>query len=545
MSSEICGFAYGGLVPHFSKNLLLMKSSNKNEDTDMSNLREVLRLIGNTNFSNRAIGRITGISHNTVSKYRERLRNGEQSLDNLLERNDLQLATIFSGSRGFTAEKRMPDWNFIHTQMQARHQTLLQLWEEYCLISPDDAYSYSQFTHHYRTHIDRIDLSMRQVYYAGEIVFVDYAGRTVTWYDANKNQECRAQIFVGVMGCSNYSFVWASASQKQEDWIEAHIKMLEHFGGVPQVIVPDNLKSAVTKAGAFPVFNRIYLECMRHYDTAVDPARVRKPRDKAKAESGVLFISRWIITLLSRQKFFSIEEINAAIRPLLDQFNERKFKRLPGCRRSRFQELDKPMLKPLPPTAFEYAEWIGEQKVPPDYHIYVRQHAYSVPYQLVSEKVEARITLRAVEIFHLSKRVAIHPRSDDQGGFTTNPDHRPLQHQAYASQTMDSFYAWAQRIGPSATRMIAAQFEGKPEHSLLGRKACMQLDKLCRAHGEERFESACLRAIEIGSLTVKSMRSILQHHLESTGDDDHPVQPELPLHYHVRGAQYYLEGRIQ
>jgi transposase len=446
--------------------------------------------------------------------------------------------------RGIDVQKRMPDWHFIYTQMQARHQTLLQLWEEYCLVSSADAYSYSQFTHYYRRYIERIDVSMRQTYYAGELAFVDYAGRTVTWYDLDKGIEHKAQIFLGVLGCSNYSFVWASASQKLEDWIEAHVKMFEFFGGCPQVIVPDNLKSAVTKPGSFPILNRSYLECIRHYGTAIDPARVRRPRDKAKVEAGVLFISRWILTILARRKFFSIDEINTAIRELLEKFNNRKFKRLPGTRRSRFDELDKPLLKSLPAEAFQYAEWVSEQKVPPDYHIHVKQHAYSVPYQLVSEKVEARIALRTVEIFHLNQRIALHQRCDEQGGYTTSPIHRPPQHQAYAAQTMESFCKWAQHIGPAATQVVQAQFEGKPEYSLLGRKACMQLSKLCNAHSEARFEAACLRAVEIGSLTVKSVRSILQHHLELPIVHDHPVQPDLPLHYHVRGSDYYLRGGL-
>lgn len=532
-------------MPHFSKNLLLIQSGNKDEEHEMTNLREAIRLICASNFSNRTIGRMTGFAHNTISKYRNKLRDSKQAPDAILSLNDRQLSKMFVGYRGCTSEKRMPDWNFIHSKMQARHQTLLQLWEEYCVINPVDAYSYSQFTYYYREHIARIDVSMRQIYYAGEIVFVDYAGRTVPWFDESSGQERRAKIFLGVLGCSSCSFARASASQKLEDWIEAHIKMFEYFGGCPQVVVSDNLKSAVTRPGYIPIINRSYLECIRHYNTAIDPARIKKPKDKAKVEAGVLFIYRWIIAQLCRQKFFSIDEINAAISPLLEKFNNRPFKRLPGSRRSRFEELDKPKLKPLPAEPFEYAEWINAQKVPSDYHVYVKQHAYSVPFQLVGERVEARITHRAVEFFHLNKRVAIHQRNEEPGAFTTNPDHRPPQHRAYASQTAESFFAWAQRIGPSTQKLIAAQFEDKPEYSTLGRKACMQLEKLCRSHGEQRFEAACMRAVEIGSLTLKSVRSILQHHLESPIHDGEPIQPELPLHYHLRGAQYYLEGRVQ
>lgn len=532
-------------MPHFSKNLLLIQSGNKDEEYEMTNnLREVIRLIGKTNFSNHAIGRLTGFSHNTISKYRQKLRDSGRQIDAVLEFNDRQLKAMFVGARGFSAEKRMPDWNFIHSKMQARHQTLIQLWEEYCLENTSDAYSYSQFTYYYRDYINRIDICMRQVYYAGHTGLVDYAGRTIEWYDHKNKTSKHAQIFIGVLGCSNYTFVHASDSQKLEHWIDSHTRMFEYFGGVPYVIISDNLKSAVTKPGPFPVINRSYLECIRHYGTAIDPARAGHPQDKAKVEGSVLCVSRWVIAALSQRQFFSIDEINIAILELLEKFNNRKFKRLPGTRRSRFEELDKPLLKPLPSEPFQYSEWVTEQKVPPDYHIYVKQHAYSVPYQLVSEKVEARITLRTVEIFHLSKRIATHERCDTQGDFTTNPLHRPPQHQAYAALTAENFCKWAERVGPASTQVIKAQLDKNPEHSVVGRKACAQLENLSRTYGEVRFEAACLRAVEICSLTVKSVRSILQHHMELI-EDDLPVQSELPLHYHLRGAQYYQEGRIQ
>lgn len=508
------------------------------------NLHEVARLVSTTNFSNYAVARMTGFSPNTVSKYRKLLLNKNYTYEHLANLNDKELGSICRITRQANPQKRMPEWSFIHNKMQARHQTLIQLWEEYCLENPNDAYSYSQFTFYYREYIGRIDVCMRQVYYAGHTGLVDYAGRTIKWYDRKNKINKFAQIFIGVLGCSNYTFVCASESQQLEHWIDSHVRMFEYFGGVPCVVISDNLKSAVTKPGPFPVINRSYLECIRHYGTAIDPARAGRPQDKAKVEGAVLCVSRWIIAVLSQRQFFSIDEINIAILELLEKFNNRKFKRLPGTRRSRFEELDKPVLKPLPLEPFQYSEWVTEQKVPPDYHIYVKQHAYSVPYQLVSEKVEARVTLRTVEIFHLSKRIAIHERCDTQGDFTTNPLHRPPQHQAYAALTAENFCKWAERVGPASMQVIKAQLDNNPEHSVVGRKACAQLEKLSRTYGEVRFEAACLRAVEICSLTVKSVRSILQHHMELI-EDDLPVQPELPLHYHLRGAQYYHDGRVQ
>jgi transposase len=539
---------FSGLVPHFTKkSLLILISDNENEEIIMSdiNLREVVRLVTTTNFSNRTIARLTNIAHNSVSKYRKIIADKKLSLEWVAANNDKQLQLLFQSKKQNDSTKRTPDWNLVHKHMQARHQTLIQLWEEYCLSNPADAYCYSQFTHYYREHVEKIDVTMRKTYYGGETLFVDYAGRTIPWYDEVQNITCYAQIFVAVMGCSNHTFVHASKTQNLEDWIDAHIKMFEFFGGSTQVIVPDNLRSAVSKAGSFPIINRSYLECIRHYGGVVDPARVRHPKDKAKVEAGVLFISRWILTILSRRKFFSIDEINIAIRELLEKFNNRKFKRLPGTRRSRFEELDKPLLKRLPDEPFQFAEWVSEQKVPSDYHIYVFQHAYSVPYELVSEKVEARVTLRTVEIFHLSKRVAIHDRSDEKGGFTTNPAHRPANHQFYVSHNLEYFQKWAERIGPASVQIVQAQFKNKPNHSNLAQKACMELEKRCKAYGEDKFESACQRAIDIGSLTVKSVRSILQHRLYTgTNDSPPPIQSELPLHYHIRGSDYYVNGGL-
>src|SRR5690606_31352500 len=283
--------------------------------------------------------------------------------------------------------------------------------------------------------------------------------------------------------------------------------------------------------------------CARHYGTVIAPARPGKPKDKAKAEAGVLFVSRWITTALRRRKFFSVDEINEAIVELLQQLNERPFKRLPGCRRSRFEELDKPALKPLPGRPFEFAEWAAEQKVGPDYHVYAKDHAYSVPHYLVGERVEARVAHRVVEIFYRGKRVAAHIRSDKPGLHTTDPNHRPPQHQAYANQTPGRFLQWAQKIGPATVLAVEAQFEGRPDHSMLGRKACSQLQQLYRLYDDpERFEAACQRAATIKSLTVKSIRSILQRRLHEIDADEVPAQTTLPLHDNVRAADDYRQA---
>jgi transposase len=506
----------------------------------ISKIREAVRLLLETNYSNRAISRQVDLSHTTIAKYRKILLDINLSWSEVKVMDDRKLLRFFVVRKEYQTSKRDPDWVYVHSLMQQKHQTLIQIWEEYRRVDPLNGYSYSQFTHHYRKYTSKLDLTMRQTHRAGECVFVDYAGMLIPYTNSETGETLYAQIFVGVLGCSDYTFAWASPSQKIEDWIDAHVRMFQFFGGVPEVIVPDNLKSAVTKAGVFPTITRPYLDLSQHYGCAILPARVRKPQDKSKAELGVLLVSRWISAPLRRREFFSIDEINNAIAELLPKLNERSFKRLPGSRKSRFQELDFPLLKPLPTEKYEVSAWVAEQKIGPDYHMNIDKHAYSVPYRLVAEKVEARVTAKTVEVIYNNQRVAIHVRSNVIGGYTTDPNHRPAKHQAYASLTYANFIKWASNIGLNAEAAIEAQYKDKPEYSLIAQKACSQLQQLAKLHGEDRLEAACHRAFEINSLTVKSIRSILQRRLDVTPLNVVPEQVQLPLHTNVRGPDYYL-----
>lgn len=503
--------------------------------------REQIRLSINPEFSYREAANLAGIAPNTVRKYRRICLDTKQDWSQLSKLDDLALARHFITSKSRITDKRMPDWQMVHQQMQIKHQTLIQLWEEYRLIEPETAYAYSQFTHYYREYLGKIDITMRQVHYAGEAAYVDYAGQTIPWTDPKTGEEHQAQIFVGVLGCSNYTFAYAFRSQKIEDWIDAHNRMIYFFGGVPQVVVPDNLKSAVICPGSEPTINRTYLEFSRHNNCVILPARVRKPQDKSKAELGVLLVTRWITVPLHRRQFFSIAEINEAIAELLVKLNQRPFKRLPGNRQSRFEALDKPALQPLPDKPFQYAQWQTPQKVGPDYHVHIKQHAYSVPYRLVKEKVEARITRNLIEIYYQNQLVATHSRSFEVGGHTTDPLHRPIQHQVYAEQSKDDFVNWAKTIGVCATQIIQQQFVNKPEYSLVSRKACSNLNRLARQYGHERFEHACERAIAIQSLTYKSVHSILKSGLDKQQIDD-ANNVSIPEHINIRGAEYYQGG---
>ncbi|MGB4074147.1 IS21 family transposase [Pseudomonas sp.] len=501
--------------------------------------RKVLHLNCCSTMSLRQIAKQVGIAINTVRKITSVAQANQWDWEVVQDMNDRELKTCFHAVRQQENGKVMPDWVAIHKLMQAKHQTRIELWEEYRDQLKSAAYSYSQFNHYYREYLSKIDLTMRQVHFAGECVFVDYAGQTISWFDAEQGKQREAQVFVAVFGCSNYTFSYASASQKLCDWIDAHNRMFQFFGGVPETVIPDNLKSAVTTPGHDPVINKTYQEQSEHYGFVVVPARVRKPQDKAKAELGVKLVSQWITVPLRRRQFFSLEEINVALAELLEKVNQRSFKRLPGNRLERFLELDKPALKPLPPEPYEYGEWMAAQRVGPDYHIYVQNHAYSVPWRLVGERVDIRVSPLTVAFFHLSKRVALHPRDDSPGGTTTNPNHRPEAHQAYASRTAHHYLEWAYGLGAATAEVVQAQFHGKADFSISGSKACQQLQHLAKHYGNARVEAACARALAIQSPTIKSLRSILQHRLDELHRPLHPVAALIPPHANVRGSDYY------
>lgn len=505
-------------------------------------LRQAVWLILTSQFSSRAIGLKAGFHHSTIQEYRKKVIALNLSVERLDELNDEQLAGLFAKTRERDKSKRMPDMAAIHKELPQKGMTLLLLWYEYVLEDPDTAYSYSQFTHYYNAYIERIDVTMRQTHYAGEECFIDFAGKTIEYYCETLKTKRPAQVFVAVMGCSDLIFARACKSQQLEEWIDAHCRLFNYLGGVPAILVPDNLRSAVTKPGKIPELNRTYENMGAHYGCHIFPARVRKPKDKSKAELAVKLVTRWIIMVLRHRQFFSLDEINDAIGELLEKLNQRPFKRLPGCRRSRFEEFDKPMLKPLPQQPFEYGEWSSKLKVNSDYHVYVDQHAYSVPYKLVAQKVEARSTASHVEIYYLSKRVAIHQRSDVQGGHTTNPAHRPASHAAYVRQK-EEFLDWAKKIGAYTVTMVDAQFAGHPDFSSVGFKACDQLQALNRRYGAERFESACQHSINLGSLTIKTLRSTLQSGVDQL-EQDIPIQMTLPIHENVRGASYFSGGEV-
>jgi transposase len=319
--------------------------------------------------------------------------------------------------------------------------------------------------------------------------------------------------------------------------------MLEFFGGVPELVVPDNLKSGVVKPCRYePVLTRTYEDLAAHYGVAVIPARVRKPKDKAKVETGVLVVERWILASLRHRQFHTLGELNAAIAELLERLNDRPFKKLPGNRRSLFEALDQPALGPLPRAPYEYADW-SKVRVGPDYHVEVDGHHYSVPYQLVGEELEARLTATTVEVLHADKRVACHPRSFERGQATTLPEHMPPAHRGYAEETPQKLLAWGEKVGPATSQVVETILSRR--HPKQGFQSCVGLRRLARDYGESRLESACQRAIAINGMTYTSLCSILRKNLDQH-EVKEPASDHLPrAHENVRGASYYESSRVE
>ncbi|HZD91350.1 MAG TPA: IS21 family transposase, partial [Pseudolabrys sp.] len=392
----------------------------------------------------------------------------------------------------------------------------------------------------YRSWEGRVSVTMRQAHVGGDKLFVDYAGDTVPVIIDRLTGEVRqAQIFVAVMGASNFTYAEASWTQALGDWIGAHTRAFAAIGGVPRLLVPDNAKVAVIKACLYePQVNRTYAEMAAHYGTAVLPARPYRPRDKAKVEAAVLVVERWILARLRNRQFHSLVELNAAIAELLRRLNEeRAIRRLGRTRRQLLEELDRPALKPLPVEPYVFAEW-HIRRVGVDYHVEVEHHFYSVPYRFARREVEVRLTSRTVEIFARGERIAVHLRSSGNGKHTTLADHMPSSHRRYADWTVGRIRRDAALVGPATAALCDLILEHRP-HPEQGFRSCLGILRLARPFGAGRLEAAAAHAIEIGALTYGSVRSILDHKLDRHAAHQRPADGASILHPSIRGSRYY------
>jgi len=511
------------------------------ERLSMRKIKEVLRLraLGQ---SPQAIAQSLGIGRNTVRRYVRRADEAELGWPLPPDLGDAALeALLFPPPPTAGVARPVPDWAEVQRELRRKGVTLQLLWLEYKAVHPETGYQYTQFCEHYHRWRDRLDPVLRQEHRAGEKTFVDYAGQTMPVVDPDTGEIREAQIFIGVLGASNLTFAEATWTQTLPDWIGSHVRMFAYVGGASAAIVPDNVRSGVTHACFYdPDINPTYQDLAVHYATSILPTRPRRPRDKAKAESGVLVAERWLLAPLRNHTFFGLTELNRALAERLELLNDRPFQKLEGSRRSHFEAFERQALRPLPSTPFEIAER-RKARVNIDYHVDVLGHLYSVPYQLVRQPVEVRLTASGVEIFHDGRRVAVHRRSFRKGGFTTEPGHRPKSHQEHLDWSPSRLVRWAEKTGPAAAALVQHVLDSRP-HPEHGYRACLGILRLGNRYGPERLEAACARALRIGGATYRSVKSILDHGLDRAPLAEEQTTLQLPQdHPHLRGPEYYLQ----
>ena len=507
----------------------------------MRKIKEVLRLHFEKGLSAREIARSLDIGRGTIRNYLHRVEQVGLSWPLAPEIDEATLEhRLFPTIPLVSPEKRqMPTMEYLHQELKKKGVTLQLLWQEYKEKCPE-GYQYSQFCHRYHQWAKKLDPCLHQEYRAGEKLFVDYAGQTMEIIDPETGEIHKAQIFVATLGASNYTFAEATLSQDLSSWIQSHVHAFEFFQGVTEILVPDNLRDAVTRSCRYePDLNASYREMAEYHGAVIIPARVSRPRDKAKVESGVLQVERWVLAPLRHRTFFSLAELNEAIRKQLEFLNNRPFEKLQATRKSLFETLEKPVLKPLPIHQFVFAEW-KTARVNIDYHIEVDRHYYSVPYQLIHEKVEVRLTGTTMEVFFKGHRVASHLRSYLPGRYTTLPEHMPKAHQKYLEWTPSRLIQWAGTIGPQTQKLLSFILENRP-HPEQGYRSCLGVLRLKNRYSSQRLEAACARALAFKAYSYKNVESILKNGLDQQPLERSSSQTRLPLleHENLRGRHYY------
>lgn len=508
----------------------------------MRKIRDVLRLRF-AGLSHRKIATSLGLGRTTVGEYLSRAKGVDLvwPLPEGLEEAGLE-RLLFPNARPFPeGGRRLPDWATIHQELRRPGVTLFLLWQEYRGAHPD-GYQYSRFCDLYRRFAKKLTPSMRQVHRAGEKIFIDFSGKKPHIVDPKTGEVTEVELFVAVLGASGYIYAEATLGQDLDSWIGAHQRMFAFYGGASSILIPDNLKSGITTPCRYEAgINRTYEEMAAHYGAVVIPARVRRPKDKAKVELAVLLAQRWILAVLRNRTFFSLEELNAAILEQLHVLNDRPFQKLDKTRRQLFEQLDLPALRPLPSCRYEMATWT-RPKVNIDYHVEVDHNFYSSPFQLIHERTDARLTATTVEIFFKSKRVASHRRCHRRNQYVTNPAHMPASHRAHLEWTPSRIIDWAGKTGPRTAELVTHILETRP-HPEQGYRACLGLMRLGKKHGDDRLEAASRRALHLQAYSYRTVHNIL-----SAGTDRLPLEeetsaPAAPTHENIRGAAYYTNPK--
>ncbi len=502
------------------------------ERLSLRKIREILRLKFEAQLTDLAISQAVGVARSTVQECLSRARAAGVSWPLPAGLDEAGLQARLYRREPPVVRHPLPDFAVLQAELAQPGVTRLLLWQEYKAVHPD-GWQYSVFCERYRRWLSTQSMVLRQAHAPGDKLFVDYAGQTVPVIERRTGEARPAQIFVGVLGCSNYTFAEATWTQALPEWLGSHVRALNFIGGCPAAIVPDNLRSGVSRSHRYePDINPAYQDLAEHYHLAILPARVKKPRDKAKVEGGVLIVERWILARLRNRTFFSLAELNAAIAALLVELNTRPFQKLEGCRRSRFEALDRPALRALPARAYEFARW-KQAKVHPDYHIEVERAYYSVPFKLIWQRVDVRLTDTTLEVFHQGQLVAAHPRAQRKGEFVTLAAHRPAGHQAVIEQSHARLLARALAIGPATTDLIRlqAQLKRHPEQAL---RSAQGILRLATDFSPTQLDAACARALTLKAYSYRAVRALI------TAAPVNPVAvPVLPVHVNVRGEDYF------
>ena len=507
----------------------------------MRKIKEILRLRWECQCSYHVIASSVSASSSTISECIRRAKAASLSWPLPEGLDDLQLETLLNppATRIYPEDAGEIDWVAIDKELKRKHVTLMLLWQEYQAKYPKGI-RYSRFCECYRAWKEKLEVWMRQTHKAGEKCFVDYAGMTVSFMINSSTGEMQeAQIFVATLGASNFTFCEATQSQQLSDWVQSHVRAFEFFDGVPDMLVPDNLKSGVHKSHRYePDLNPTYQEMAMHYGVAILPARVYTPKDKAKVENAVGQVERRILAPLRNRTFLSLQELNVAIRDLLNTLNNSAFQKLPGSRQSQFIEIEKPALKPLPLLRYQFAQW-KKVRAGADYHVELEGHYYSVPFTFKQKELELRYTAHIVEIFYKSRRIASHPRNSRRGHHTTQHVHMPKRHQAYAEWTPERIIRWAEKTGRATAELTEIIIRSR-QHPQQGFRACLGILRFEKSVGKERLEAACQRALDIGARSYKSVESILKNNLDQKPLIKTETTTTCPsLHENVRGQQYF------
>ncbi len=508
------------------------------ERLSMRRIRELLRLKYENGLPGRVIATALGLSKGAVNDYLQRaIAAGlswplpEDLTDTALERR------LFPGAPSAgTPARPEPNWAYVDSELRRKGVTRSLLWQEYRADHPE-GFGYAWFCDRYDNWKGRVSATMRQTHGAGEKVFVDYAGDTLDVIDPTTGVAAAMKLFVAAMGASSFVYAEARPGEGLADWIGCHVGLFAFLGGVPGMIVCDNLKSGVSKPDRYePAINRTYQEMARHYGTSVVPARPYKPRDKAKVEQSVLLVERWVMARLRNQRFFSLAALNEAIADLVGELNARIMRAYGASRAELFAQIDAPALKALPGEPYAFATW-KRCRVAPDYHVEVEGCFYSVPSRLIREALDVRIADKTIEAFHKGERVASHARSPGRRGHVTVADHMPSAHRRHAAWTPARMMAAADKIGPGAAALFEAIMTDRP-HPEQGFRTCLGILALERTYGQARMEAACRRAGLIKARSVGSIRSILQTGLDRAFLDPEP-EPQPPRHGNIRGRTYF------